>query len=265
MPSSGEFEARIQLTPKALRIYVVSPIGLALGDQDADNAGDDGAEHGDTGDCDWDPDRSGLHRIPILLQRTLSIPRDRYFWPSRSVMTGRSVGDSTVQRQRLGPCRVQSGLDRAAVEPAGPWAVREPLGCNDVGQVRDRDFDPSEIHQVGATGKVVVAPAGGLECDIECTIAALEIPHFGPAEGHCIVGLGKAPGDSLGADASIQLGESSREPFQIVGVGRRGEIDILGHVAFDIGLRHPRAISLVVRPPRVRRVRATCASMARAG
>jgi hypothetical protein len=53
------------------------------------------------------------------------------------------------------------------------------------------------------------------------------------------VGEGEALGDSLGADSSTQLGESGRESFQIVGVGRRGEIDVLGHVAFDIGLRHP--------------------------
>jgi hypothetical protein len=92
---------------------------------------------------------------------------------------------------------------------------------------------------VGVTDEIVVAPAGRFKCDIEGTERALEVPHLGPTEGDCIVGEGEALGDSFGADASTQLGESGREPSQVVGVGRRHEIDVLGHVAFDIGLRHP--------------------------
>ena len=139
-----------------------------------------------------------------------------------------------------GPVPVDQRLVELGEDQLVLGTIREPLGCNDVGQVRDRYFDPTDIHYVGVTGEIVVAPAGRFKCDIEGTEGALEVPHLGPTEGDRIVGEGEALGYRFGADPSTQLGESGREPFQVVGVGRRGEIDVLSHIAFDIGrATHP--------------------------
>jgi hypothetical protein len=121
---------------------------------------------------------------------------------------------------------IEPGQDELVLDPVG-----QPFGGDHVGKVGQRYVDTSNSDDVRTWSKVVISPTGGLEGDVEFAEGTLEIPHLGPHQGSSVVRERQTFAHGIGADTGTQFDQRRREAVEVLSVGRRGEVDVVGDVS----------------------------------